>query len=99
RLRGNAGSRQLSIYDALVPLIEPLSTENLVGEASTFGVPVTATTTTLSTTFVRVSIIPPISAANHEVSGARLSAGVPSPSKVVFKKEELETAPEHTTSC
>ncbi|GJR87579.1 hypothetical protein Tco_0211590 [Tanacetum coccineum] len=95
--RGNAASRQFSISDALVPLIKPLSNENLVGEASTFGVPVTATTTTLLTTFVQVSIVPPISAANHEVSGAGLSAGVPSPSKVVFEKEELETTPEHTT--
>ncbi|GKC16214.1 hypothetical protein Tco_1012996 [Tanacetum coccineum] len=36
RLKRNDASQQLSISDALVPLIEPLSAENLVGEASTF---------------------------------------------------------------
>ncbi|GKF45626.1 hypothetical protein Tco_0135428 [Tanacetum coccineum] len=55
RLKGNDASWQLSISDALVPFIEPLSTENLVGEASTSGVPVTATTTALSTTFIQAS--------------------------------------------
>ncbi|GJT25699.1 hypothetical protein Tco_0895636 [Tanacetum coccineum] len=39
RLKANAASRQLSISDALVPLIEPLSAENLIGKASTSGVP------------------------------------------------------------
>ncbi|GKF87744.1 hypothetical protein Tco_0258621 [Tanacetum coccineum] len=36
RLKRNAASQQLSISNALVPLIKPLSAENLVGEASTF---------------------------------------------------------------
>nr|GEX32180.1 putative reverse transcriptase domain-containing protein [Tanacetum cinerariifolium] len=42
RIRGNDASRQLSISDLL---IEPLSAKNLVGEASTSGVSVMATTT------------------------------------------------------
>ncbi|GJV52060.1 hypothetical protein Tco_1447801 [Tanacetum coccineum] len=92
RLRGNVASRQLSISNALVPLIEPLSAENLVGEASTFRVPATATTTALSTTFIQASTVPPILVADHGASGAGPSTGVPSPSKIVFEKEELETS-------
>nr|GEU55629.1 transposase (putative), gypsy type [Tanacetum cinerariifolium] len=84
---------QLSIFDALVPLIEPLSAENLVGEASTSGVPVTATTTALSTTFIYASTIPPVPVTDHEVSGAGSSTKVPFPSKIVFEKEELKTTP------
>nr|GEW36088.1 transposase (putative), gypsy type [Tanacetum cinerariifolium] len=61
-IQRNFTSRQLSLFDALVPLIEPLSAKNLVGEAS-----------------------------------AGSSTEVPSPSKIVFKKEELETTPKHTT--
>ncbi|GJR12003.1 hypothetical protein Tco_0794655 [Tanacetum coccineum] len=34
-IRGDAASCCLSLYDAMVPLIKPLSAENLVGEAST----------------------------------------------------------------
>nr|GEW80454.1 hypothetical protein [Tanacetum cinerariifolium] len=88
----------LSISDALVPLIELLSAENLVGEASTSGVPVTATTTALSTTFIQASIVPPVIAVDHEASGAGSSTEVPSSFKIVFEKEELETTPEHTTA-
>nr|GEV27469.1 zinc finger, CCHC-type [Tanacetum cinerariifolium] len=60
----------LSLFDDMVPLIEPLSAENLIGEASIYGVLVLATTTALSTTFVQI----------------------------VFKKEEMETTPKHTTA-
>ncbi|GJS89959.1 hypothetical protein Tco_0772595 [Tanacetum coccineum] len=70
RLKGNDASKRLSISDALVPLIKPLSVENLVGEASTSGVPVTATTTALSTTFIQASTVPPVSVVDHEASGA-----------------------------
>ncbi|GJX01709.1 hypothetical protein Tco_0185622 [Tanacetum coccineum] len=61
RIRGDAASRHLSLSDAIVPLIEPLSAENLVGEASTSGVPaVVAATTALLTTFVQASSVLPI---------------------------------------
>ncbi|GJR42662.1 hypothetical protein Tco_1310765 [Tanacetum coccineum] len=69
RLRGNAASRWLSISDALVPLIGPLSAKNLVGEASTFGDPATSTTTALSTTFVQANTVPLVLMADHEVLG------------------------------
>nr|GEU55628.1 appr-1-p processing [Tanacetum cinerariifolium] len=86
------------LFDALVPLIEPLSAENLVGEASTSGVPVTATTTSLSTTFIQASTVPPVPVTDHEVSSAGSSTKVPYPSKIVFENEELETTSEHTTA-
>ncbi|GKD62786.1 hypothetical protein Tco_1300295, partial [Tanacetum coccineum] len=69
----------------------PLSAENLVGKPSTFGVPATATTTALSTTFIQTSSVPPISVADYEVLGAEPSAEVPSPLKIVLEKEELES--------
>ncbi|GJR87331.1 hypothetical protein Tco_0211342 [Tanacetum coccineum] len=42
RIKGDAKARHLSLSDAMVPLIEPLSSKNLLGEASTSRVPVTA---------------------------------------------------------
>ncbi|GKC18877.1 hypothetical protein Tco_1021027 [Tanacetum coccineum] len=64
----------------------------------TSGVLATATTTAPSTTFIQASTVPPILVADHGASGAGPSTGVPSPSKIVFEKEELETTPEHTTT-
>ncbi|GJR31760.1 hypothetical protein Tco_1107992 [Tanacetum coccineum] len=98
RIRGYAKSRRMSLSNAIIPLIEPLSAENLVGEASTSGVSATATTTALSTTFVQVSTVPPISMVDYEVLSTGPSTIVPSPSKIVFEKEELETTSEHTTT-
>ncbi|GJX27405.1 hypothetical protein Tco_0233701 [Tanacetum coccineum] len=68
RIRRDAPSQRLSITNAMVPLIEPLSAENLIGEASTSGVPVI--TTAMSTTFVQTSSVPPISAADPGVFSA-----------------------------
>ncbi|GJY87443.1 hypothetical protein Tco_0502071 [Tanacetum coccineum] len=98
RIRGDAASHRLSLSDSMIPLIEPLSAENLVGEASTSGVLATTITTALSTTFTQTISIPPISVADYEVSGAKLPAKVLSPPKIVFEKEELETTPEHATA-
>ncbi|GJR51301.1 hypothetical protein Tco_1401822 [Tanacetum coccineum] len=55
RLRGDATTFCLSLTDAMVPLVEPLSVRSLTGEVSTSGVP--AVTTALSTTFSQASII------------------------------------------
>nr|GEV86692.1 hypothetical protein [Tanacetum cinerariifolium] len=96
RIREDAVTRRLSLSDAMIPLIEPLSAENLVGEASTFGLPTTATTTALSTTFIQAHTVPLIPVVDYEVLGAGPSTEVPSPSKIVFEKEE--TTPEHTTN-
>ncbi|GKB99568.1 hypothetical protein Tco_0985705 [Tanacetum coccineum] len=96
-IRGDTEARCLSISDAMVPLIEPLSSENLLGEASTSGVPVNADdATTLSTTFTQsVSVsVPPLSVADHGVVHARLQVEDPSSGEIVFEKEKLETSPE-----
>ncbi|GKB43456.1 hypothetical protein Tco_0888398 [Tanacetum coccineum] len=87
KLKENVVSRQLSISNALVPIVEPLSVENLIGEASTLGVPTAiATTTALSTTFVETSSVP-------------LIPHVEAPhSSIVFKKKELDTTPKHTAA-
>ncbi|GJT20073.1 hypothetical protein Tco_0878779 [Tanacetum coccineum] len=89
---------KLSIFDALVPLIESLSAENLVGEASTSGVPATATTTALSTTFIQASTIPPVPVTDYEVLNVGPSTKVSSPPSIIFEKETLETTPEHGAS-
>ncbi|GKD79132.1 hypothetical protein Tco_1341753, partial [Tanacetum coccineum] len=41
RIREDAEARRLSLSNAMVSLIEPLSFVNLLGEASTLGVPIT----------------------------------------------------------
>ncbi|GKE97197.1 hypothetical protein Tco_1582052, partial [Tanacetum coccineum] len=59
RIRRDAASQRLSISDVMVPLIEPLSTANLVGEASTSCIlAAVAATNALSTTFVQASPVP-----------------------------------------
>ncbi|GJX38485.1 hypothetical protein Tco_0251788 [Tanacetum coccineum] len=87
KLKESDASRQLSIFDALVPIVKPLSVENLIGEANTLGVPAAvATTTALSTNFVEAGSVSPIPHAET------------SPSSIVFEKEELDTTPEHTSA-
>ncbi|GKD61882.1 hypothetical protein Tco_1299391 [Tanacetum coccineum] len=85
RFRGDAAGRHLSLTDVIVPLVEPLSTKSLVGEASTFGIP--TTTTALSTTFIQVCTVPPAP-----------STDAPLSPKIVFEQEELDTTPEHTSA-
>ncbi|GJV17540.1 hypothetical protein Tco_1362863 [Tanacetum coccineum] len=80
----DVAARRLSLSDAMIPLIEPLSAENLIGEASTSGVPATATTTALSTTFIHTSSVPPVSVADYEVLDVGPSTKVPSPPAIVF---------------
>ncbi|GJY63010.1 hypothetical protein Tco_0464470 [Tanacetum coccineum] len=58
RLKGNDATCHMSLTDAMVLLLEPLSVRSLTGEASTPMVPSTAVTTALSTTFVQASAIP-----------------------------------------
>ncbi|GJT55423.1 hypothetical protein Tco_0990477 [Tanacetum coccineum] len=97
-LRGNATAQKLSISDALVPLVEPLSAETLVGEVGTFEVPATATSIALSTAFIQAITIPPVLVTDHEVSDMGPSTKVSSPPAIVFEKETLETTPEHGAS-
>ncbi|GJY15318.1 hypothetical protein Tco_0385740 [Tanacetum coccineum] len=74
----------------------PLSAENLVGEASTSGVPAVVTaTTTLSTTFVEASSVLPIPASDYEVVDTEAQDETSSSHKIIFEEETLETSPEN----
>ncbi|GKG14980.1 hypothetical protein Tco_0354580, partial [Tanacetum coccineum] len=84
RLRGDATARRLSLTDSILPLVEPLSSRNLIGEASSSADFTTVVTTALSTTFAQTHPVPPV-----------LSTEVPPSPKVVFEEEELDTTPEH----
>nr|GEW60275.1 hypothetical protein [Tanacetum cinerariifolium] len=57
RLMGEAASKRLSLSDALAPLVESLSVDNLIGESSTSSVPAAIA---LSTTFVKTGFVPSI---------------------------------------
>ncbi|GJS15297.1 hypothetical protein Tco_0409769 [Tanacetum coccineum] len=82
RLRGDATARRLSLTDSIRPLVEPLSSRVLTGEASS-SADVTVTTA-LATTFAQTFPIP-----------AGASTEVPPSPKIVFEEEELDTTPEH----
>nr|GEX46561.1 hypothetical protein [Tanacetum cinerariifolium] len=86
KLKESDASKQLSISEALVLIVESLSIGSLIGEANTSGVLAAIATTTLSTTFVEAGSIPPI---------PRTKAP---PSSIVFEKEELDTTLEHPTA-
>ncbi|GJZ57808.1 hypothetical protein Tco_0613302 [Tanacetum coccineum] len=89
RIKGEAVSHHLSISDAMVPLIKPLSAGNLVGEASTSGAPAAvAATFALSTTFVQIGSVPPMPVSAHD---AEPHVEFPSSAAIIFEKEELET--------
>ncbi|GKC56242.1 hypothetical protein Tco_1083840 [Tanacetum coccineum] len=87
----------LDVIHLMLP-IHRSEDQNLIDEASTSRAPATATTTDLSTTFVLTNSVPLVSVADHEALCAGPSTEVPSSSKIVFEKEELDTTLEHTTA-
>ncbi|GJV08075.1 hypothetical protein Tco_1345731 [Tanacetum coccineum] len=96
RIRGDDASHRLSLSDAMVPLIEPLSAKNLVGEASMSGLPVAvATTTALSTTFVQANSVLPIPTSDYEVVDTEPRVEASYSPKIIFEHETLETSLEH----
>ncbi|GJV88347.1 hypothetical protein Tco_1532285 [Tanacetum coccineum] len=100
-VKESALSHRLSIYEEMAPLVDHLSSENLVVEASTSGVRATATTTTtlsVSVTTTNVSSIPPISVADYEVLNAKPRSKASHSPKIIFEQETLETSPEHPTT-
>nr|GEV42942.1 hypothetical protein [Tanacetum cinerariifolium] len=93
-LDGDAASQRLSISDAMIPLIEPLTVENLVGEASTTGVLlVVAATTALSTTFVQASSVLPIPLSDYKAMDTEPQAEASSSPKIIFEQETLAENP------
>nr|GEV16323.1 hypothetical protein [Tanacetum cinerariifolium] len=69
RIRENVAAQRSALIDIWFPLVDPLSTENLIGVASTSGnVPAAVVTTTaLSITFASTSSIPPITIDDYEI--------------------------------
>ncbi|GKD91275.1 hypothetical protein Tco_1366782 [Tanacetum coccineum] len=98
KVKEGALSHRLSISEAMGPLVDPLFSENLVGETSTLGVPAAAATTTalsIPVIATKVIFILPISVADYEVLDAEPQAKASHSPKVIFEKEELDTTPDH----
>nr|GEW67480.1 hypothetical protein [Tanacetum cinerariifolium] len=101
KLKKGVISHRTSISDAMGALVDPLSSKNLIGEASASEVLATAAATTtlsISVTAASVSSIPPIPVADYDVLDAGIQGEVPHSSKIVFEKETLETTPERPTT-
>ncbi|GJY81490.1 hypothetical protein Tco_0494241, partial [Tanacetum coccineum] len=103
KIRENVAVQRSALIDVWVPLVNLLSTENLVGTSSTSDhVPATiVTTTALSTTFSSASSFPPISTDDYEIVGmddqedtqGSVQGNAASFPAVEFEKEELDTTP------
>ncbi|GJZ19082.1 hypothetical protein Tco_0555672 [Tanacetum coccineum] len=95
RVKGKIMEKCLSLTDVMVPLAEPLSSQSLIGEASTFAAPATAEpVTTLSITFVSSSVVPPHSVSDYQVSDAKPHDE--NPPTITSEGKELDTIPEST---
>nr|GEV61828.1 transposase (putative), gypsy type [Tanacetum cinerariifolium] len=78
-------------------LAEPLSIENLVGEASTSDVlTVLNAATTLSTTFAQVVFVVPLSSEGHDVAFSKPALENPALGTIDFEKEYLVSSPKRT---
>ncbi|GJX74840.1 hypothetical protein Tco_0313435 [Tanacetum coccineum] len=88
RFRGEVKEKRLSLMDVITPLVEPLSSKSLTGEASTSVAPIT----TLSTTFASFDVVLPTSVVSDQVLDAKPHNE--DPPAVTFEKEELDTSPE-----
>ncbi|GJW46018.1 hypothetical protein Tco_0077664 [Tanacetum coccineum] len=70
RVRREIKEKRLSLTDVMVPLVEPLSSKILIGEASTSAAPATAERiTTLSTTFATSDVVSPLYVPDYQVLG------------------------------
>nr|GEV45245.1 hypothetical protein [Tanacetum cinerariifolium] len=86
RFRGEVKEKRVLLTDVITPLVEPLSSKSLTGEASTSAAPIT----TLSTTFASSDVVLPTSVVNDQVLDAEPHNE--DPSTVIFEKEELGTS-------
>nr|GEU33308.1 hypothetical protein [Tanacetum cinerariifolium] len=92
KIRGDATSHRLSLADVIAPLVEPLSVRSFTSRASTSELPEMTTTTALPTTSAQASTV-----SVTEAPGLVPSMKAPSPSQIVFEKEDIETTPEHAS--
>nr|GEU55826.1 hypothetical protein [Tanacetum cinerariifolium] len=88
RFRGEVKEKRLSLTDVITPLVEPLSSKSLTGEASTSAAPIT----TLLMTFASSDVVLPTSVVSDQVLDAKPHNE--DPDVVTFEKEELVTSPE-----
>nr|GEU63570.1 hypothetical protein [Tanacetum cinerariifolium] len=98
KLNEGALSYRFSIYDAMGIVADPLSFKNLIGKASTSGVPVIADVTTalaISVTAANISYILSISVVDYDMVVVGVQDTAPYSLKIMFEKENLETIPEH----
>ncbi|GJR43653.1 hypothetical protein Tco_1311756 [Tanacetum coccineum] len=101
KIRENVAAQRLALIDVWVPLVDPLSAENLIGVASTSGnVPAAVVTTTaLSTIFASTSFVPSITTDDYEIvsvdSQEDVQGNVACFPTVEFEKEELDTTLAH----
>ncbi|GKA25348.1 hypothetical protein Tco_0711457 [Tanacetum coccineum] len=105
KIRENGAVQRSALVDVWVPLVEPLSAENLMGAVGTSdNVPATvATMTALSSTFASTSSILPITIDDYEIASVdgqedaqgniqgNVQRNVASFPTVDFEKEELDT--------
>ncbi|GKA54936.1 hypothetical protein Tco_0753885 [Tanacetum coccineum] len=90
---GEITKKHLSLTDAMIPLVEPLSSKSLIGKASTSAIPATAEPiTTLSITFASSGVVPPFSISDYQVSDAEPHDK--DPHTIIFEEEEVDTTPE-----
>nr|GEW14727.1 putative transposase (putative), gypsy type [Tanacetum cinerariifolium] len=78
------------ISDAMGVMADPLSSENLIGKASTSGVPVTATATTalaISVTAANISSISPISVAGYDMVDVGVQDTAPHSQRLCLKRK------------
>ncbi|GJT03704.1 hypothetical protein Tco_0838166 [Tanacetum coccineum] len=102
-IRENVAAHRSALIDVWVPLVDPLSAENLIGTSSTPGhVPAAVVTTkALSTTFASVSSVHLITIDDYEIIGTdgqedaqgSVQGNAASFPTVEFEKEELDTTP------
>nr|GEY79548.1 hypothetical protein [Tanacetum cinerariifolium] len=96
KIRENVAAQRSTLMDVWAPLDNPLSAQNLIGEASTFGnVPdIVVATTALSTTFASTSSIPPITTDDYDIVNVDgqedVMGNVASFPIVEFEKEEMD---------
>nr|GEW82732.1 hypothetical protein [Tanacetum cinerariifolium] len=86
RFRGEVKEKRLLLTDVITPLVEPLSSKSLTGEASTSPI------TTLSTTFASFKVVLPTLVVSDQVLD--VEPHNEDPTVVTFEKEELGTSSE-----
>nr|GEV49343.1 hypothetical protein [Tanacetum cinerariifolium] len=88
RFRGEVKEKRLLLIDVITPLVEPLSSKSLTGEANTSTAPIT----TLLTTFASFNVVHPTSVVSDQVLD--VDPHNEDPSTATFGKEELGTSSE-----